>query len=47
MAPVTPTEIKSPEEEDGDEEAPAAEAAAVAEAMTETTQSLNNQLEKK
>ena len=41
MVPVTPTGTKSLEEVDGAKEALAAEAAAVAEVVAETTQSLN------
>ena len=37
MVPVVPTGTKSPDKVDGAKEAPAAEAAEVAEAMVETT----------
>ena len=47
MTLVTPTGTKSPEEVDGAKEAPATEAAAVAEAIAETTQSLNIRLKGK
>ena len=41
IIPVTPTGTKSPEEVDGTKKVPAAEAAAVAMTIVETTQSLN------
>ena len=47
LGPVTPTGTKSPEKVNGVKEAPAAEAAAVAEAITETTQLLKICLKEK
>ena len=47
MVLVTPTKTKSPKEADGAEEAPAAKATAVAEAIAETTQLLNICLKEK
>jgi len=47
LVPVTPTRTKSSEEVDRAEEVPAVEAAAVAEAIEETTQLLNIRLKGK